>query len=148
MTTPLTVKFKLQHGGILPLKAHQDDAGFDLFVPADVKLTDDPVVIDTKVCLEIPTGYFGMVTARSSASLRGIDVSVGIIDSNYRGPIHILARRPKVSYDPAEYETVYAGQSIAQLIIMPYERNVLLSKEAALTPTDRQDGRFGSSGGI
>ena len=49
MTTPLTVKFKLQQGGILPLKAHQDDAGFDLFVPADVKLTDDPVVIDTKV---------------------------------------------------------------------------------------------------
>ena len=37
--------------------------------------------------IEIPSGYFGLVSGRSSMALKGIFTHVGIIDNDYRKPI-------------------------------------------------------------
>ena len=63
-----------------------------------------------------------------------------ICDSDYRGE-YIVA----LHNDTDEVQTVFPGERIAQMILLPYiEMNFIETEN--LTDTDRGDGGFGSSG--
>lgn len=134
---------KLHNSAVIPKKAHDQDAGFDL--TAISKDTVDEEVYefheyDTGIALEIPRGYVGLVYPRSSISKTGhiLANSTGIIDSNYRGSIKV---RFKTIPDHTEY---IPGDRIAQLIIMPYPE-IEFEEVDELENTNRGSGAFGST---
>lgn len=137
---------KLNPRAKTPLYASTAAAGADLCL-----LTDEPVTVapgetkllHTGIALEIPTGYAGLVYARSGlASKRGLAPAnkVGVIDADYRGEIMVALHNHGTAP-----QTLDDGERIAQLVIAP----VLFAEfeEAEdLSDTTRGVGGFGSTG--
>ena len=100
-------------------------------------------MIHTGLAMEIPTGFAGLVYARSGlASKRGVAPAnkVGVVDSDYRGELmvalHNHGQAPQAIED---------GERIAQLVITPYLTAEFLEAET-LSETARGGGGFGSTG--
>ncbi|XP_042404507.1 deoxyuridine 5'-triphosphate nucleotidohydrolase-like [Zingiber officinale] len=63
--------------------------------------------------MEIPWGTYGRIATRSSAALKlGLDIGAGVIDSDYRGEVKILAFNHS---DQNIY--IHKGDCVAQLIL-------------------------------
>lgn len=136
----------LSPGAQLPKRAHQTDAGADLFAwfeegteqieiyPGEQKL------VDTGVAVKIPRGFAGFVYNRSSQGKKGITIphSVGVIDSDYRGNIKVILKN--ISEDPYK---IQRGDRIAQLVI---QEVALATFTDIWNDTDRGSGGFGSTG--
>lgn len=120
---------------VLPQKAHDDDAGWDI-TACRVKQFGDLYVFDTGIALEIPTGYFGAIYARSSIMFTGLEKVGGVcvVDSGYRDSISVIMRRVMSDYQLKEMRRLMAaeypgklhlmspykvGDRVAQLIIQP-----------------------------
>lgn len=101
------------------------------------------VDISSRLAVEIPKDYFGMLAARSGLSYKHqikLINDIGIIDEDYRGDIGIrLINEGKKSY------SIEAGDRVAQMIILPYIQ-VELEYVEELKETERNDNGFGSSG--
>jgi dUTP pyrophosphatase len=129
----------------LPLPEYKTwgSSGLDLYASEDCVLAPgDFKTIPTGIAIEIPAGYEGEVRARSGlASKSGIGVlnSPGTIDSDYRGEIKVIL----FNFSEESFE-VKKGNRIAQLIISRVEK-VNLKEVKELTPTEREDGGFGST---
>ena len=139
---------KLYPNAILPTKAHEDDAGFDLYAYIPGGGVEIPpqqnVKIDTGISIAIPPGYFGGIYARSGISTkRGLRPAnlVGVIDSQYRGPIIVALYNDNALVS----QVVNTGDKIAQLIIQPIP-SVVLKEVDELDDTERGQGGFGSTG--
>jgi len=141
---------RLPHGAGLPLPAYQSAgaAGVDLVaaVPADVPLVIPPsgrATVPTGLALALPEGAEAQVRPRSGLAARhGVTVlnSPGTIDADYRGEVLVvLANFGDVPF------IVERGARIAQLVIAPVLRPAL-REVAALDPTPRGSGGFGSTG--
>ncbi len=136
---------KLKEEAVLPSRAHEGDAGLDLYACEAAHIgPGERWSVGTGIALEIPAGHAGLVLPRSGiAREHGISLvnSPGLIDSGYRGEIRVLL----LNNDPAEIFRVAAGDRIAQLLITPIA--LLEPVEAtALTESARGEGGFGSSG--
>ena len=132
--------------GILPTRAHNNDAGLDLYSTRITQETDNSgkmiLVYHTDIAVEIPTGYVGLLFMKSSVSRRSLDLTnaVGVIDSDYRG--EIMAKF-KVNTDAIP--TIYqVGEAFAQLLIVPIVTPIPEFVDE-LTTTDRDEGGFGST---
>jgi dUTP pyrophosphatase len=136
---------RLSEGAILPTRAHEGDAGLDLYAcePAHIG-PGERWSVGTGVGVEIPDGHAGLILPRSGLAKRhGIALvnSPGLIDSGYRGELRVLL----LNTDPAEIFRVAPGDRIAQLVITPIA--IAEPVEAtALAESARGDGGFGSSG--
>ena len=82
---------KLKEKAILPTYGSQQAAGADLYACLDGDLTIAPgetVSVPTGLAMELPTGYVGLIYARSGLACKR-DLApankVGVIDSDYRG---------------------------------------------------------------
>lgn len=137
-----TLKFKKLHPEArTPTKAHESDAGTDLyslnyyeFHPGEIR------TIHTGVAFELPTHTYGRVSDRSSMSVKGWRVGAGVIDSSYTGECLVVLQNMTRSLAKIE-----PGQKIAQLIVMPvYETT--LEEIIELPKTERGAKGFGSSG--
>lgn len=147
--TPEVVRCKLgpttaKSTPMLPTRASNGAAGYDLYTSEDVvvhpmKFTKIP----TGVSLEIPTGVYGKVDARSGLALRhDIIVGAGVIDSDYRGEISVLLTTLSESKI-----IMKKGERIAQIIFHPcWLPGVELCSE--LSETARGSGGFGSTGEV
>lgn len=131
-----------------PTRAHEDDAGFDLYVSKDITVYPNEFVdIPTNIRMIFPRGHWGMLTGRSSTlRKRGLLVNQGIIDTGYRGELY--AGVWNLTGDPV---AVHEGERLSQLIIMenPTERTKLMQAPASLFDTlehARGTSGFGSSG--
>lgn len=144
----MTVKVKKTfRGATIPTRGSQYAAGYDLYAHTGAMYRCIPAgkteKIGTGICMEIPEGYFGAVFARSGlATKRGLRPAncVGVIDSDYRGEIIVALHN-----DTDAMETIYEGDRIAQLVIMPY-LPVDFEEVDELEDTERGDGGFGSTG--
>jgi dUTP pyrophosphatase len=100
---------------------------------------------DTGIHVEIPEGYFGLVAPRSSTGKLGLRLrnTVGIIDSDYRGPIILSFRNDGDSDVQLE-----KGQRLAQLIVSPYLgiEPIQVDLLKNLSSTHRGVAGFGSTG--
>lgn len=135
------MKIVLDPGSIMPSRAHETDAGLDLFSPVrKVIRANDWESIDTGVHVEIPDGYVGMITSKSGLMAKEGITSRGTIDCGYTGSIKaVLFNHSKRDY------IVEKGQKITQLVIMPIITPTLELVDS-LEETDRGENGFGSTG--
>ena len=148
----MIVRFSLDDGAIAPTKAHEWDAGFDLYMPntCDPKtITTDELPfgngvaglsIDTGVHVEIPKGYVGMLKSKSGLNVKQSVVSEGVIDAGYTGSIVV-----KLYKHAGNDYTFNSGDKITQLVIMPLPEVELVQVDS-IAGGDRGDNGFGSSG--
>lgn len=136
---------KLSDGALLPTRAHEGDAGLDLYACEAAHIgPGERWSVGTGVAVEIPEGHAGLVLPRSGLAREhgiGLVNAPGLIDSGYRGEVRVLL----LNTDPAETFRVASGDRIAQLLITP----VALAEPveaAALADTARGEAGFGSSG--
>lgn len=96
----MKIKFMKTHpDAVIPTRGSAGAAGFDL-TAVSLKRAADLYIYDTGLALEIPSGYWGGIYARSSIFFTGLEKCgcVTVVDSDYRGSIlcHVprSARRP------------------------------------------------------
>ena len=135
------MKILLDPGAIMPTRAHETDAGLDLYSPVrQVIRANDREKIDTGVHVEIPQGYVGMITSKSGLMAKEGITSRGTIDCGYTGSIQaVLFNHSRKDY------IVEKGQKITQLVIMPIITPTLELVDS-LDDTERGAGGFGSTG--
>jgi dUTP pyrophosphatase len=135
----------------MPNRAHEGDAGVDLFSALDVELAPGQrALVPTGIAVAIPYGMVGLVHPRSGLAARvGLSIvnSPGTIDAGYRGEIKVAL----INLDPGQPIIVHRGDRIAQLLVQRVELSELVEvtsfDEAGLADTSRGDGGHGSSGG-
>jgi len=136
---------KLKDEALLPTRAHEGDAGLDLYSCEAAHIgPGERWSVGTGVGAEIPEGHAGLVLPRSGlARDHGISLvnSPGLIDSGYRGELRVLL----LNNDPAETFRVVAGDRIAQLVLVPIALATPV-ETTVLTESARASGGFGSSG--
>ncbi|NXW52755.1 POK9 protein, partial [Nyctiprogne leucopyga] len=128
-----------QHGNSELRPATSGSLGLDLATAVDCTL------IDTKP-QRIATGIQGpvmingqsvgaLLIGRSSSTMAGLDIAVGLIDADYTGEIQVMAQ----TLYPPMY--IPAGSCIAQLIPLPQ-----LTKDITPVGSPRGDRALGSTG--
>jgi dUTP pyrophosphatase len=135
----------------VPARAHDGDAGVDLFSALDVELAPGQrALVPTGIAVAIPHGMVGLVHPRSGLAARvGLSIvnSPGTIDAGYRGEIKVSL----INLDPQEPIMINRGDRIAQLLVQRVELPELVEvtsfDEAGLADTTRGDGGHGTSGG-
>lgn len=144
-TGKLRIK-KLREEAVLPERKTPGSAGYDLCACVAADFTIEPgelAIFPTGLAAEVPEGCAGLIFTRSGLGVKhGITVAngVGVIDSDYRGEIHVgLRNSSKTAY------TVSPGERIAQMIIMPVCLPEVQEIEE-LSETQRGAGGFGSTG--
>ncbi len=136
---------KLDEKAIIPTYGTEYSAGADLYALLDEDLEIKPgetVMIGTGLAMAIPTGYAGLIYARSSlGSKKGLAPAnkVGVIDSDYRGEIKVpLFNQSK------ETQIITKNERIAQIIFTPYLK-VNFQETDELDDTTRGTAGFGST---
>jgi dUTP diphosphatase len=136
---------KLTEGALLPSRAHEGDAGLDLYASEAAHIgPGERWGVGTGIAVEIPVGHAGLVLPRSGlAREHGIALvnGPGLIDSGYRGEVRVLL----LNTDPAETFRVQPGDRIAQLLLTPIAAAEPV-EATALADSARGEGGFGSSG--
>ncbi|KUI42350.1 deoxyuridine 5'-triphosphate nucleotidohydrolase [Mycobacterium sp. IS-1590] len=135
----------------MPSRAHDGDAGVDLFSALDVELAPgERALVPTGIAVAIPHGMVGLVHPRSGLAARvGLSIvnSPGTIDAGYRGEIKVSL----INLDPKVPIVVNRGDRIAQLLVQRVELPELVEvtsfDEAGLGESTRGEGGHGSSGG-
>ena len=138
-----TLKFKRLHPDArIPVRAHEGDAGMDVY-------TTERVVIgkrsDAKTGLglacEFPSTHALLVFNKSGrATKMKLDKGAEVIDSGYRGEIHVHL------FNHSDIEVIIPkGEKIAQLILMPIWSGQPLEVQE-LDESIRGSGGFGSTG--
>lgn len=126
-------------GGLsLPLRAHYNDAGADVYCPKDIFIgAGKTEAIALGFGLEIPDGFMGLVYPRSGMAREGIVCELPPIDAGYRGEIHAV-----VTNLTDEAVLLQEGIRIGQLVIQP----VVLADFVTELGEEREEGAFGSTG--
>jgi len=136
---------RLRDDAVLPTRAYEGDAGFDLVACDSVELgPGERAVVPTGLAVEIPEGYAAFVQPRSGLAARhGITIvnSPGLVDSGYRGEVLVVLRNT----DNKESFTVEPGMRIAQLVVLKVPE-VALTEVEALAESERGARGHGSSG--
>jgi dUTP pyrophosphatase len=136
---------RLDERARLPSRAHDGDAGLDLYaVEAAVLGPGERASVGTGIAVEIPPGQAGLVVPRSGLAARhGISVvnAPGLIDAGYRGEIRVLL----LNTDREQAFEVNPGDRIAQLVLIRVELPEPVEADS-LTDSARGAGGFGSSG--
>lgn len=120
----------------IPTKGTKNSAGYDIYASENVCIPPERSMnIFTDISLEIPEGYFGLISIRNSLSINQsltLANGVGIIDSDYRGEIVL-----SVKNNGYETQMISQGDRIAQLMILP-TFDLKFSIKAELSSTERK----------
>lgn len=162
------VQIILEEGGILPQKATDGSAGYDLFAPEHVVINPGRNLVKLNFRLALPRGIGATANSRSGFTLKGFegysskeyyrtdnelkiyeesdgpsrmnaDVQWGLIDSDYRGVCGVLV----VSHEKEPF-LLAKGTKFAQMCFQRYEDINFLPVDE-LDETDRKGG-FGHTG--
>lgn len=152
------MKIMLDKGAKMPTRAHEWDAGLDLYTPVDVMVPGCKIIgwvksfilggeadvgcatINTLVHTEIPKGTAGLILSKSGLNVKHGLTCEGVIDANYTGSIHVKL------YNHTRHPYYFkAGDKIAQLVIVPCLLPELELVDS-LEETDRGENGFGSTG--
>ena len=99
--------------------------------------------VKTDISIQIPTGYYGRVAARSGLALKhSIDIGAGVIDEDYRGNVGVIM----FNHGDQTF-TVSRGDRIAQLLLEKIITPDVIEVDE-LDSTERNANGFGSTGGI
>lgn len=136
------ILIQLDEGAFLPVRAHETDAGMDLFaregkgVPAG-----GSAVFDTGVHIQIPEGMCVLLVSKSGLNVKHDITSTGLIDAGYEGSIRV-----KLYNHGTEDYTVLPGEKISQAVILPCICAKPVRVDRIERTSERGEGGFGSSG--
>ena len=147
------IDVQLDDGAIMPERAHDTDAGADIFTPRDFWVSPSIahsdgtvdigcVIIRTGVHVELPENSVGMLKSKSGLNVKHGIISEGVIDQGYGGEIVVKL------YNLTESEVTFPrGSKITQLCVMPvmYPSFRQVDKIGA---GERGNDGFGSTGSI
>ena len=144
-----TIKIKrLSEDALLPVKATEGAACFDLYVPRDIAIQKGRNIIPLDIAIELPRGTYAEIRPRSGFSAKGMeditgcrrdaDVLHGVVDEDFRGNVGIIVRSE-------DYFVLAKGTRAAQMLICEY-RQCELKEAEDLSSTDREANGFGSTG--
>lgn len=159
----MKVEFKkLYKGSILPKKAHESDAGMDLYahsfmtcmgptmVALDSRITEQLIAPGARILVKcgfgmaLPVGYEAQVRPRSGLALKhGITVvnSPGTIDANFRNEVGVILMN--TGHNAFRVST---GDRIAQMVIQQLPDVEIVEVDALSDSSERGMAGFGSSG--
>lgn len=133
-------------GGLLPHKAHEHDAGFDLFARVEGLCTipaGDHRLVPVGFRIALPVGYEAQIRPRSGLALnKKITVlnTPGTVDCGYRGEVGVILM------NHGHHDFVFrSGERIAQMVIAAAPL-FKLETVGELPPSERGTGGFGSTG--
>ena len=144
-----TIRIKrLSEDALVPMKATDGAACFDLYVPRETAIQKGRNIIPLDIAIELPHGTYAEIRPRSGFSAKGFedvhgcrrdaDVLHGIVDEDFRGNIGVIVRSE-------DYFVVAKGTRVAQMLIGSYIPCTMVEVEE-LSSTDRGAGGFGSTG--
>ncbi len=142
MNVPVRVK-RLRPGARLPERATEGSTGYDLYACLDAPIVvgHEPVQVPTGIAIEIGAGFDVQIRPRSGLSSRGVVVTFGTIDSDYRGELLVTVH----SLHYREPHEVNDGDRIAQLVIgQALVMDMTVAED--LSQTARGAGGHGSTG--
>lgn len=129
----------------LPTRAHDGDAGLDLYAAEEAALgPGERGMVGCGIAIAVPGGCAGLVLPRSgNAARHGIALvnAPGLIDAGYRGEVRVLL----LNTDREAEFRVEVGDRIAQLLVVPFTPLSPVSVDD-LDDSTRGHGGFGSSG--
>ena len=136
---------KLNEKATLPTRAHENDAGLDLYAAEFAQVAPGArASVGTGLAVQIPDGIGGLVLPRSGMAIKhGVTLvnSPGLIDPGYRGEVRVLL----LNTDPHAEFQISPGDRIAQLLLVPVAQATPHNAES-LDDSTRGGGGFGSSG--
>lgn len=128
--------------GLIPTRAHNNDAGYDIYAPCDFGIHAlQNTFIKLGVCVEIPKGYTGLLLGRSSMNGKGIICMTGVIDSGYTGEL-----RAMFFNTTSNAIAIHKGERICQLVILKLADIEKAERVEELENSERGDKGFGSTG--
>lgn len=135
------MRIKLDKGAIAPTRAHETDAGLDLYAREDGFIPNlSSANFYTGVHIELPKGCCGLLVSKSGLNVKHGITSTGLIDEGYCGEIVVkLFNHGNIDY------TVKRGDKISQLVVLPvrYEGVEIVEE---ISGGARGENGFGSSG--
>ena len=139
---------RLSEDAIIPMKATDGAACFDLYIPRETAIQKGRNVIPLDIAIELPHGTRADIRPRSGFSAKGMeditgcrrdaDVLLGTVDEDYKGNIGVIIRSE-------DYFVLGRGTRVAQMMIADYYPCELVEVED-LSATDRGSKGFGSTG--
>ena len=135
---------RINEAARLPEYAHPTDSGMDVFAFLSKSVVIRPcesMRIPLGIRAEIPHGYELQVRPRSSMSSNGLEVAFGTVDEGYRGEISVTVHN--LTAHPA---IIKNGLKVAQMVLAPVTRAVIVGVAEIGTDTDRGANGFGSTG--
>ena len=136
--------YKTDKDAVIPSKAFEEDAGYDLTIIKKIKdFNSKTTLYDTGIKIEIDEGYYTEIVPRSSISKFGYILAnnIGIIDNHYRG--NLMIALTKIADDAPDIELPF---KCCQLIVRKQIYSELYEiTDDNLSSTLRNDGGFGST---
>ena len=135
------MKIVLDNGAYMPTRAHDADAGLDLYATEEkIVPLKGSAIFDTGVHIELPPWTVGFLKSKSGLNVKHGITSEGVIDEGYTGSICV-----KLYNNTTQHYHVKKGDKISQLVILPIMKPELELVDS-LGDTDRGDNGFGSRG--
>lgn len=139
----MKLKVKLDPSAILPTRAHDTDAGWDLYAREDFTVpAGGSAVHDTGVHMQIPEGYAGLLVSKSGLNVKHSILSTGLVDAGYSGAYLVKL----YNHDRGKDYTFRAGDKISQVTVIRLADIEGLEVVTELDESERGSGGFGSSG--
>jgi deoxyuridine 5'-triphosphate nucleotidohydrolase len=136
--------FKSNENAVIPSKAFEEDAGYDLTIISKIKdFNSKTTLYDTGIKIEVDEGYYTEIVPRSSISKFGYILAnnIGIIDNHYRG--NLMIALTKIADDAPEISLPF---KCCQLIIRKQiDADLYEVIDNSLSSTVRNEGGFGST---
>ncbi|MFA6815816.1 MAG: dUTP diphosphatase [Lentisphaeria bacterium] len=143
--TDITFRMEENCADLIPCRAHEEDAGFDLRAKEDSILEAGKyAVIPTGLFLELPVGFEAQVRPRSGLAAKfGVTVlnAPGTIDAGYRGEVGVI-----LINHGAKAFAIHRGERIAQMVIQSLPAVRMCEVKGPLLESSRGSGGFGSTG--
>lgn len=137
----MKMKIALDDGATMPTRAHEYDAGLDLYAAERVRIWPHSwQAVETGVRVAIPQGFVGLLTSKSGLMRHKGMTCRGTIDSGYTGTIQAIM----FNHSDTHIE-IRKGEKVTQLVILPIVRPELELVDE-LEETERGAGGFGSTG--
>ena len=135
------MKIKLDKGAFAPTRAHDTDAGLDIYAPTFVWIpAHGSAVIQTGIHVQLPEGCAGLLVSKSGLNVMHDITSTGLIDEGYTGEIVV-----KLYNHSDQNYAVCTGDKVSQIVVIPvrYEPVEIVDE---IEGGERGDSGFGSTG--
>lgn len=131
----------LDRDAIMPERAHELDAGLDLFTPVDfIVPAHGYAFVDTGVHVELPHNTRGHICSKSGLNKKHGITSDGTIDEGYTGSIGVVV------HNSGDMPFLFVrGNKVAQLVIENIQRPSITIVDS-INGGERGDNGFGSTG--